>query len=200
MSKALLERRFESAGKALVQQIKTFLQFPEWFYLKLPVNTMTEPRLTPGGLATQYSSVGHYELSSDEALIVSVPASDAPYQGFQLGSMWYISLDFVNHQTSLTADQAHHDPDGMLRFVISEQNPSVANWLETTGHDRGYLQIRWQRTAREFTPADGPLVEKVLLADLPQKLPYYEQARVTPDEWRDRIAARQKAVARRMLG
>ncbi len=31
-------------------QVKTFLAFPEWFYLKLPVNTMTEPRLTPGGL------------------------------------------------------------------------------------------------------------------------------------------------------
>jgi hypothetical protein len=176
------------------------LQFPEWFYLKLPVNTMTEPRLTPGGLATQYSSVGHYELADDEALMVTVPASDAPYQGFQLGSMWYISLDFNNHQTSLTADQARHDPDGMLRFVVSEQNPGVANWLETTGHSRGYLQIRWQRTSREFTSDDGPVVEKVPFAELADRLPYYEQARVTPDEWRTRIAARQAAVANRMLG
>ena len=38
----------------------------------------------------------------------------------------------------LTADQARHDPDGMLRFVISERDPGVANWLETTGHPRGY--------------------------------------------------------------
>ena len=30
---------------------------------QLPVNTLTEPRLTPGGLATQYSSVGHYDLA-----------------------------------------------------------------------------------------------------------------------------------------
>ena len=27
--------------------------------------------------------------------------------GFQLGSMWYASLEYVHHQTSLTADQAH---------------------------------------------------------------------------------------------
>ncbi len=195
-----LGKRFNAAAKSLVQQLKTFLQFPEWFYLELPVNTMTEPRLTPGGLATQYSSAGHYELAGDEALIVTVPASDAPYQGFQLGSMWYISLDFINHQTSLTADQAHHDPDGMLRFVVSEQDPGLANWLETTGHDRGYLQIRWQRTAREFTAADGPAVEKVRFAELADKLPYYEQARVTPEQWRERIAARQQAVANRMLG
>lgn len=193
-------KRFGAAGKSLVGQLKTFLQFPEWFYLKLPVNTMTEPRLTPGGLATQYSSVGHYELSEDEALIVTVPASDAPYQGFQLGTMWYVSMDFVNHQTSLTADQARRDPDGQLRFVVSEQNPGVANWLECTGHDRGYLQIRWQRTSREFTPADGPTVEKVSFAALAEALPNYDAARVTADEWRERIAARQAAVADRMLG
>jgi len=200
VTEELVGRRLNAAAKSLVGQLNTFLQFPEWFYLKLPVNTMTEPRLTPGGLATQYSSVGHYDLAEDEALIVTVPASDAPYQGFQLGSMWYVSLDFVNHQTSLTAHQAHHDPDGLLRFVISERNPGLANWLETTGHSRGYLQIRWQRTSREFTPADGPQVEKVLVDDLPQKLPHYEQAQVTPGQWRARIAARQQAVANRMLG
>jgi hypothetical protein len=197
---AKLGKRYNAAAKSLVGQLKTFLQFPEWFYLKLPVNTMTEPRLTPGGLATQYSSAGHYELADDEALIVTVPASDAPYQGFQLGSMWYVSLDFINHQTSLTADQARHDPDGMLRFVVCAQDPGLANWLETTGHARGYLQIRWQRTSREFTAADGPTVEKVPFAELPQRLPNYDHARVTPDEWRARIAARQAAVANRMLG
>jgi hypothetical protein len=195
-----LGKRYNAAAKTLVQQLKTFLQFPEWFYLKLPVNTMTEPRLTPGGLATQYSSAGHYELADDEALIVTVPASDAPYQGFQLGTMWYLSMDFANHQTSLTADQARQDPDGMLRFVVSEQDPGLANWLECTGHPRGYLQIRWQRTSREFTEADGPTVQKVRFDELAQRLPHHETARMTPDEWRARIAARQAAVARRMLG
>ena len=194
----LIAKRMAAAGKALVAQVRTFLAFPEWFYLKLPVNTMTEPRLTPGGLATQWSAVGHYELAPDDALIVTVPASDAPYQGFQLGTMWYLSMDFANHQTSLTADQAHRDPDGMLRFVISEQNPGVANWLECTGHRRGYLQIRWQRTSREFTAADGPVVEVVPFAEVGKHLPYPQS--VTPEQWRARIAARQAAVADRMLG
>ena len=196
----LQAKRFAAAGKSLLAQLKTFLAFPEWFYLKLPVNTMTEPRLTPGGLATQYSSAGHYELADDRALIVTVPVSDAPYQGFQLGTMWYLSMDFANHQTSLTADQARHDPDRTMRFVISERNPGVANWLECTGHARGYLQIRWQRTSREFTAADGPAVEEVAFAELPDRLAYYDQARVTPEQWRVRIAARQAAVATRMLG
>ena len=90
-------------------------------------------------------------------MIVTVPAAGrdvAPYQGIQLGSMWYVSLDYINHQTSLTADQARTDPDGRLRFVISERDPGVANWLECTGHRRGYVQIRWQRLARDLGP-DG---------------------------------------------
>jgi len=198
-----MAKRYRVAGKMLVSRLKTFLAFPQWFYLNLPVNTLTEPRPTPGGLATQFSSAGHYELADDQAMIVTVPDAGkavAPYQGIQLGSMWYISLDYINHQTSLTADQARADPDGRLRFVISERNPGVANWLECTGHRRGYVQIRWQRLTRDLGPADGPQVEVVRFAGLARALPYHAQARVTPKEYAERIAARQAAVAARMLG
>ncbi|MBF6337998.1 hypothetical protein IU450_19150 [Nocardia abscessus] len=200
LTKDVLTKRYGVAGKMLVSRLQTFLAFPEWFYLNLPVNTLTEPRPTPGGLSTQFSSVGHYELDDDQAMIITVPKSDAPYQGFQLGSMWYLSLDYINHQTSLTADQAHVDPDGVIRLVVSERDPGLANWIERTGHARGYLQFRWQRLSREMKPDDGPTVELVPVADLPARLPFYEQARVTPQQWRDRIAARQVAVAERMLG
>jgi hypothetical protein len=195
-----LTKRYGVAGKMLLSRLRTFLAFPEWYYLKLPVNTLTAPRLTPGGLSTQYSSVGHYDLDDDTAMVVTVPASDAPYQGIQLGSMWYISLDYVNHQTSLTAAQSRIDPDGRIRFVISERDPGVANWLERLGHRRGYVQLRWQRLSRELTTADGPQVELVPVAELPDRLPFYEQARVTPAEYTARIAARQAAFGDRMLG
>jgi hypothetical protein len=198
-----LAKRYAVAGKILISRLKTFLAFPEWFYLNLPVNTLTEPRPTPGGLATQFSSVGHYELDDDQAMIVTVPAAGkqvAPYQGIQLGSLWYVSLDYINHQTSLTADQARADPDSMLRFVISERDPGVANWLECTGHRRGYIQLRWQRLTRDLLPADGPVAEVVPVAELPARLPFHAQARVSASEYTTRIAARQAAVARRMLG
>ncbi len=200
---AALAKRYAVAGKILIARLKTFLQFPEWFYLKLPANTLTEPRSTPGGLTTQFSSVGHYDLDDDQAMIITVPAAPkpvAPYQGIQLGSMWYISLDYINHQTSLTADQARTDPDGMLRFVVSEADPGVANWLEAAGHRRGYLQLRWQRLSRALEAADGPTALVIPVADLAQHLPYYQQACITKAEYRARIAARQSAVATRMLG
>ena len=200
---AAAAKRYRVAGKILLSRLRTFLAFPGWFYLNLPVNTMTPPRPTPGGLATQFSSAGHYDLGDDQAMIVTVPAADqktAPYQGIQLGSLWYISLDYINHQTSLTADQARIDPDGLMRFVISERDPGLANWLERTGHSRGYVQIRWQRLTRDLGPDDGPAVEVVPFTDLAAVLPYYERARVTPGEFAERIAARQAAVAERMLG
>ncbi len=134
---------------------------------------------------------------------MTVPAAGretAPYQGIQLGSMWYISLDYINHQTSLTADQARIDPDGRMRFVISERDPGVANWLELTGHAQGYVQLRWQRLTRDLGPDDGPEVEVVPFREIPERLPFYDTARVSPDEWRGRIAARQAAIAERMLG
>ena len=86
------------------------------------------------------------------------------------------------------------------RCCDQRARPRLANWLERTGHRRGYVQIRWQRLTRELRPGDGPQVEVVKFAGLPEALPYHEQARVTRAEYAARIAARQAAVAARMLG
>ena len=200
LSNELIEKRWATAGKQLVQRVKTWLQFPQWFYMNIPVNTMVAPRLTPGGLATQYSSAGHFELAPEQALVITLPVTDAPYLGFQLGSLWYVSLDYINHQTSLNGTQAQADPDGKIRIVVSEQNPGVTNWVETTGHRKGFLQFRWQRVSRELAPADGPEVELISLSDVPQKLPYYPTNTISAGQWRDRIALRQKQIQNRMVG
>ncbi|OCB43487.1 hypothetical protein A5677_06650 [Mycobacterium malmoense] len=200
LTRETIEKRYATAGKQLVNRVKTWLQFPQWFYLDLPVNTMVAPRLTPGGLATQYSSVGHYDLRPDQALMITIPVSDAPYLGFQLGSLWYISLDYINHQTSLNNTQAQADPDGKVRIVVADRNPGVTNWVETLGHRRGILQFRWQRVSRQLTEADGPTVELVDFDAIPAKLPHYEHNKISDDEWRARIALRQQQIAARMLG
>ena len=195
----LIEKRFAVAGKQLVQRIKTWLQFPQWFYMNIPVNTMVAPRLTPGGLATQYSSAGHFELTPDQALVITLPATDAPYLGFQLGSLWYVSLDYINHQTSLNGTQAQVDADGKIRIVVADRNPGVTNWVETLGHRKGFLQFRWQRVSRELTEADGPTVELVGIAEVTEYLPFHESNKISPEDWRARIALRQKQIGDRMV-
>ncbi|HEY9266615.1 MAG TPA: hypothetical protein VIQ11_18625, partial [Mycobacterium sp.] len=171
-----------------------------WFYTDSPANTMVPPRLTPGGLATQYSSAGQFDLADDQALIITLPVTDAPYLGFQLGSLWYISLDYINHQTSLNGTQAQADPDGKIRIVVSDSNPGITNWVETLGHRKGFLQFRWQRVSRELTAADGPTVELVGVEDVAGALPYYESNKISEHDWRARIALRQKQIGERMVG
>ncbi|CAN5325609.1 hypothetical protein BH11ACT6_BH11ACT6_38720 [soil metagenome] len=200
LSTELIEKRFAVAGKQLVQRVKTWLQFPQWFYDTLPVNTLTAPRLTPGGLATQYSSVGHFDLTPEQALVITVPVSDAPYFGFQLGSLWYISLDYINHQTSLNGTQAQADPDGKIRIVVSDTNPGVTNWVETLGHRRGYLQFRWQRVSRQLTEVDGPTAELVDIDKVADALPHHAANKISEHDWRERIALRQKQIGERMVG
>ena len=126
--------------------------------------------------------------------------TDAPYLGFQLGSLWYISLDYINHQTSLNGTQAQADPDGNIRIVVSDANPGVTNWCETLGHAKGYLQFRWQRVSRELTEADGPTMQVVDMADIPDVLPYYASNKISDEDWRARIALRQKLIGERMVG
>src|SRR4051794_32997607 len=203
LTEATLRKKYEVAARSLTGSILTWFEFPKWFERKEPVNTLTAPRSTPGGLASQRSSIGHYELADDEALIISVPrCDDCSYQGAQVGSDWYASTDYETHQTSLTKAQAVTDPDGVMRFVVSQRPPTgegqaIANWLETTGHRTGSLMLRWQRLERDLGPEDGPTVELVSLADVPDRLPHFTP--ITTEEYAARIAARQRSVARRMI-
>ncbi|GAA3955853.1 hypothetical protein [Gordonia caeni] len=200
LDSARAARQYQTAAKLLTSRIQTWFNFPKWFYLDEPVNTLTAPRQTPGGLSTQYSSVGHFDLAPEQAMIVTVPVSDSPYQGFQLGSLWYISLDYVHHQTSLNSVQAQHDPDGMIRMVIAHTDPGIANWVETTGRRRGILQFRWQRAEEPIGAAEAPACEVVDLAQVPDRLPYYRHNRIDADGWNERITARRRGFAERMLG
>ncbi|HET8558926.1 MAG TPA: hypothetical protein VFL69_00255, partial [Marmoricola sp.] len=197
LSPGRVAKRFDVAAKMLTGRLRTWFAFPEWFTYKEPVNTLTAPAATPGGLASQFSSIGHYALSPDEALVVTVPVADCAYQAIQIGSRWYISTDYEHHQTSLTRAQSHVDPDGMVRYVISERDPGVANWLELCGHPEGVTMLRWQRLSRSLSAADGPAVEVVPFEAVRSHLPHDQS--VTPEEWVARVEARQVGVARRMI-
>lgn len=201
LRKERLAQRYEVAAKSLVGSIQTWIAFPHFFQYKEPANVPTAPQSTPGGLSSQRSSIGHYDLAEDEALVITVPeCTDCAYQAIQIGSDWYASTDYETHQTSLTKAQAQVDPDGRMRFVISETPPGgtpIANWLETTGHRTGSLMLRWQRLERDLGPEDGPVAEVMPLADVPSRVPHFTP--LTTEEYAARIAARQRAVARRMI-
>lgn len=194
-----IDKRWGVAAKMLTGRITTWFAFPEWFTYQEPVNTLTAPTSTPGGLTTQLSSIGHYALADDEALVVTVPASAAPYQAIQIGSKWYISTDYEHHQTSLTLAQSHVDEDGLLRYVISAQDPGIVNWLETTGHAAGVMMLRWQRVPEPISETRGPCCDAVPFADLRSRVPELTAQDIGPRVYAARIEARQVGIARRMI-
>ncbi len=187
------------AAKMLVGRINTWFAFPEWFTYQEPVNTLTVPASTPGGLASQFSSIGHYSLGEDEALVVTVPVSECAYQAIQIGSRWYISTDYEHHQTSLTKAQSQADPDGFFRYVVSERNPGIANWVETCGHPQGVMMLRWQRLSRALDATDGPTVEVMPFDSLASRVPHFTENQISAEDYTARIADRQVGIARRMI-
>ncbi|WP_232681019.1 hypothetical protein [Nocardioides sp. R-C-SC26] len=202
LSRELLTKKYDVAARSITASIQTWFAFPQFFQYKEPVNTLTPPQSTPGGLSSQRSAIGHYELDDDQAMIVSVPrCDDCTYQGIQIGSDWYVSTDYETHQTSLTKSQAVTDPDGVMRFVISERPPSgspIANWLETTGHRTGSMMLRWQQLTRDLTQEDdGPTIQIVPVDEVDQHLPHFTP--LTAEEYAARIAARERSVSRRMI-
>jgi len=76
----------------------------------------------------------------------------------------------------------------------------VTNWVETDGHRKGFLQFRWQRVSRQLTEADGPTVELIDVSDVAARLPHHESNKISAEDWRTRIALRQKLIGDRMVG
>ena len=79
----------------VAKKLETFVPFVLAFKARAfhgsPANTFTPATPTPGGLANQVSSFGHFDLGEDEALVVTVDPSGASYLGFQLTDPWMVS-------------------------------------------------------------------------------------------------------------
>jgi len=154
-------------------------------------NEMGGIRETPSGLKGQYSAFGTFELEPDEALILTIADNDADYQGVQLASRWFVSLDYRTHISSLNGTQAKSDHDKTVRYVISMQDPGVWNWLDPVGHKQGLIMVRWQGVSSK--PAQQPELQLVKLEDLKVHLPE-ETVFVTAPQRKAQIARRLKSV------
>ena len=63
--------------------------------------------------------------------------------GFHLSNLWGESLDFESYQSNLNQHMMARDGDAKYRWVVAHRDPGIANWVDTTGLDHGYLTIRW---------------------------------------------------------
>ncbi|MFT3964972.1 MAG: DUF1214 domain-containing protein [Sphingobium sp.] len=148
-----------------------------------------------GGLAGQSYYEGVFELNANEALLMEVKApKHCAYWSMILGDDLHRTLDWANNHSSLNNVQGKVDSDGILRFVVADQDPGVSNWLDTGGHRQGVIQGRWLGCTE--TPV--PTVSKVAFGDLRAHLPK-DLPTVTPAERDAIIRDRRMSVQHRRL-
>ena len=66
-----------------------------------------------------------------------------PFWNFQLNNYWMESLDFNNYPVWVNKHTAKYEPDGSVRIVVAQEDPGVGNWIDTVGHERGTMGLRW---------------------------------------------------------
>ena len=87
--------------------------------------------------------VAYFELGADEALVVEVQPPACDYWMFVLSNHWLETLDYTRHRITLNNHSAVLEPDGTAKVIVAARDPGHPNWLDTAGHARGTIGVRW---------------------------------------------------------
>ena len=176
---------------ALGDFVDANLHFFLQFGAAAPANGFLPPidRTAIGAAAENKPVIGRWELGPDEALILEVEPPEGLYWSYSLGNPWWETIHYGRHQSSLNAHQAAVDSDGLVRVVLCDRDPGVANWLDTAGHSNGPMILRCVRTETAPTPT----ARLVAYDDLASVLPP-DTRRVTAGERAAVLEGRRRAV------
>ena len=143
---------------------------PKTGQLRAP-NVLSDPDRNAAFLSTQLQSAGYFQLTDDQALVVTLDPGNARYFNVPVTDDWTITDNYWDEQTSLNASQAVKNPDGTYTFVISSTDPSVANWISTGGLNQGTISIRFQDFDRSSQAAPTVRSEVIAIDHLGAVLP-----------------------------
>lgn len=119
------------------------------------------------GQSDQLYIQARYELPEDGAIVGEwkIPAQ-CQYWSLSLYTDLYQSHEYADHQVNLNAALAHVDEDGVVRFVLSREDPGVQNWLDCSRHRTGILLLR----AKNAPVAEDPIISVLSSVDLKKTL------------------------------
>ncbi|HLY55212.1 MAG TPA: DUF1214 domain-containing protein [Stellaceae bacterium] len=138
---------------------------------------------------------GHYRCGPDEAIVLEVTPPEAVYWGFQLANLQWEAMEYHMRQTSANFRQARIDTDGRLRIVISQRDPGVPNWFDTSGRSLGLLSGRYYKAKTVPIPTLTKLAFGELRRHLPADTPH-----VSPEQRQALIRARHASAFHRLCG
>lgn len=169
-----LAAKIRAASTMFGTTARTWPTFVQRRYVQgAPVNTVRPPVDTYalGGARGRWMSGGYFELEDGEALLIRIPPSAAQYQAIQLADMWMASLEHGNQVSSLTTEQSVPSDDGAFWYVVANEEPGHANWLDAGALGRGLILIRWDGVQGALSASQFPTAELVRLDDLAERIP-----------------------------
>jgi Protein of unknown function (DUF1214) len=167
-----------------------------WFMSLLEAmepNTVSAPFNTGsvGGLVSQSIVFARLELDDDHAFVFTIGPGGAPYRGIALYDYWFRTIEYWRRQSCLNLAQSKPNPDGTITYVVSQEDPGVANWLDPAGLQHLLVLNRWQGHPAEPGPEGPPSAEGRLVAiselesALPDGIPM-----ISPEDRRARLDER----------
>ena len=108
--------------------------------------------------------IGSYQLEDDEVLVIDVQPPNSRYWNLALETRWHETPDYLHRSTSLTKEDVKYNDDGSVQFVVSHKDPGHPNWLDTSGHNFGFMTFRWLDSKAGNVPM--PVTEVVKISAL----------------------------------
>ena len=119
---------------------------------------------TPGGEPL----ICYWQVPLDEVLLVRVRPPVASYWAVEFGNYWWETMDYRYRLCSTNQHHAALEEDGELLLVVAHEDPGLPNWLDPSGHDEGYITVRWIGAEEHPVPACEQFPAIELAARLPQ--------------------------------
>lgn len=143
---------------------------------------------TPGGEPL----ICYWQVPEDEVLLVRVTPPAADYWSVEFGNYWWETMDYRYRLCSTNCHHAQLEEDGELVLVVCHDDPGLPNWLDPSGHQEGYITVRWIGAADYPEPRCEQVSRDALFEHLPDTV-----KTITPEQRRRQLAARRRGVIRR---
>ena len=129
------ERMVKAVSGRIKQAYETIIKVPAKQFIAMPGDSLFP---TPDNLY----QVCWYRFGPGQMFVVKGRLPRARYFSLCLYNAWMESLDYTVRTVSLNHTQLKTDRDGRFTVILSDTDPHAANWLDTGGHDVGYLLAR----------------------------------------------------------
>lgn len=154
LSRDGIERRLRGAAKSMVGSIQRFAEWSrEFIEMKNEMKLMDPARMAAVHGDPMYTYfVGGFALEPDQALIVEVRPPECIYWSLTAYNYWLETFDHRFHNVAVNKANAVAGDDGTVRVILSGRDPGLPNWIDTAGHRRGALMLRYANAKEQPMP------------------------------------------------